>query len=239
MLKRATYLFGLAVRETGQALDRVGCRMQDKYMFKEKLSRHRQIMNLYDRHPSVSNDSWVAPSASVIGDVTVSSQATVWYNAVVKGDLNGIRIGSFSNIQDRAVLVSAADDHHHGSTTSIDIADHVTIGQGAILHSCKIGQDSVIGVSAIIGEGAQIGEGSVVAPATVVPPGVHIPAGQYWAGNPAKFVRAVTQAEREQNHAQAEAVFSGSAKHKEEFSPYSTPKFDLEAIAERASRSAQ
>eukprot|EP00299_Pterocystis_sp_00344_P003313 c1385_g1_i1.p1 GENE.c1385_g1_i1~~c1385_g1_i1.p1 ORF type:complete len:253 (+),score=45.46 c1385_g1_i1:1-759(+) len=235
MLKRVVHLFGLAVRETGQALDRAGCRLQDKFIFEEKISRHRQIMNLFDRHPHLSVDSFVAPSASVIGDVMVADRSSIWYNSVLRADLNSIRIGSYTNIQDRAVILTAKDNPH-GLSAAVQIGDYVTIGQGALLHACQIHRESMIGMGAVIGEGCIIEEGAIIGAGAVVPAGTRVPSMEYWAGNPAKYVRKVTKEEKGYITTFAENYYATSLKHREEFLPYSTAYIDLEQLQKRATR---
>lgn len=170
--------------------------MQNKTVFEDRLSRHRQIMNLFDKHPVLSVDSFVAPNASVIGDVMISDKASVWYNSVLRGDLNSIRVGAYSNIQDRAVLLTAKDNPF-GLSASLEIGDYCSIGQGALLHACKIENDVSIGMGAVIGEGCVIEQGAIVGAGSVVPAGTRIGAGEYWKGSPAAFERAVTKDEKQ------------------------------------------
>jgi hypothetical protein len=95
---------GRGFRETGQALERMGARAQDNWLFQEKLCRHRALMNLYDQRPKLSAGVFVAPNASVIGSVEIKDCSSVWYGAVVRGDQSSIHIGGFSSIGDRTVI---------------------------------------------------------------------------------------------------------------------------------------
>lgn len=133
-------------------------------------------------------DSFVAPSAAVIGSVTLAEKSSVWYGAVVRGDLGKVTIGRASNVQDRAVISTAA-------SAPVSIGNNVTIGHGALLMGCSIGDDCLVGQGAIVQEQAKVDARSMLAAGAVVLPGTHVPSGQMWAGNPAKFVRAVTAEE--------------------------------------------
>jgi len=184
MAKVVSSTFGRAIRETGHALDRLGCTIAGKQTFKETFSRHRAVMPLFDLAPMVAADAFVAPSASVIGDVKLASNASVWYAAVVRGDAGAISIGSKSNIQDRAIVGS-----------DVVIGENVSVGHGAILEECSIGDGALVGQGSVIGAGSSVGAGSIVAAGAVVLPETDIPAGQMWAGNPAVFKKNVTAAE--------------------------------------------
>uniref|UniRef100_A0A7S1X1M9 Gamma carbonic anhydrase n=1 Tax=Tetraselmis chuii TaxID=63592 RepID=A0A7S1X1M9_9CHLO len=179
-MARALYYLGAAFRETGQALDRVGMTLGLNFAFQEEFYRHRPVMNIVDKKPALATGAWVAPSAAVIGSVNLGPSASVWYNSVVKGDSDTVSIGEKSNVQDSAVIV--------GPTT---IGKAVTIGHGASLYGCTIGDASLVGINATVQAGAKVETGAVVAAGAVVGPGITIPAGQVWGGNPARFLRAV------------------------------------------------
>lgn len=137
-------------------------------------------------HPSV----FVAPGAMIIGDVTIGEESSVWFNSVLRGDLEPIRIGCRTNIQDGAVI-------HMDKEVPCLIGDDVTIGHGAILHSCTIGNEALIGMGAILLTGSTLGERAVVAAGTLVREGQEIPPGTVAMGVPAKVRREVTEAELE------------------------------------------
>jgi len=136
-MKRALYELGRMARETGQALDHVGLRALEKPIFKETFSRHRAVMNLYEHHPDVATDSFIAPNASVVGNVFVGTGASVWYGAVVRGDLNKVYIGPGSSVGDRAVLHTSKSVEGKPDA-SCTIGQHVRIGAGALLQSCVV-----------------------------------------------------------------------------------------------------
>lgn len=215
------YEVGRMVRETGQALDRVGLRALEKPIFKENFSRHRSVMNLYEHHPNLSPDSFIAPNASVIGNVTMGRKATVWYGAVVRGDLNNVEVGAYTTIGDRAVIHTAKSVE--GKVAAVTkIGEHVQIGSGALLQSCVVESRAKIGSGAVVMEGALVEEYAQVADGAVVHPGRRIPKGQLWAGNPAVFVRNLTKNEMGHHESEAEATADLAAEHMHEFLPYTT-----------------
>merc|ERR1711976_452041 len=112
--------------------------------YKETLSRHRRVMVLGNKKPQISaSEAFVAPSASVIGDVTMGAQSSVWYGAVVRGDVNHITIGNMSNIQDRAV-VHVNRNNVSGVVAPTNIGDHVTVGPNALIHGCDLKDRTVV-----------------------------------------------------------------------------------------------
>jgi carbonic anhydrase/acetyltransferase-like protein (isoleucine patch superfamily) len=141
--------------------------------------------------PKVAASAYIDPSAQVIGDVVVGDDASIWCNATVRGDVNYIRIGSGSNIQDNSVL------HVEHDLYPLVIGERVTVGHSVVLHGCLIEDDCLIGIGAIILNGARIGKGSVVAAGALVPEGAGIPPASLVMGVPGKVRREVSEAERE------------------------------------------
>ena len=141
--------------------------------------------------PSVDREAWVAPGAVLVGRITVRRGASIWYNCVLRSDLEGaeIVVGEDSNIQDGTVI-------HVDENTPCLIGDRVTVGHGAVLHAATIGDESLIGMGAVVLTGARIGRGAIVASGAVVPEGVEIPPAVVAAGVPAKVRREVTDADR-------------------------------------------
>ena len=164
----------------------------------QESSRHRQQMPLYDSVPQVT-DAWVAPNASLIGDVIVSKWATVWYNVTIRAEMNAVRIGHFSSIGDGTSIYSM-HALPHGVASSVNIGKNVTVEAGCSIHSCIIDDDCVIGAGSVIGQGSRIERGAVLLPNTIVPPGRLIPAGQVWGGNEARFVRELSEEELNANY---------------------------------------
>ena len=140
--------------------------------------------------PNVPPSVFVAPGAMIIGDVTVGEESSIWFNSVLRGDLEPIQIGCRTNVQDGAVI-------HMDKGIPCLIGDDVTIGHGAILHSCTIGNEALIGMGAILLTGAVIGERAIIAAGTLVREGQEIPPDTIAMGVPAKVRREVTEAELE------------------------------------------
>ncbi|KAJ3676556.1 hypothetical protein LUZ60_003968 [Juncus effusus] len=193
-LGKAIYTVGFWVRETGQAMDRLGCRLQGNYLFQEQLSRHRTLMNVYDKIPHVHKDAFVAPSASLTGDVQLGPGSSIWYGSVLRGDVNSISIGAGTNIQDNS-LVHVAKSNLTGKVFPTIIGDNVTVGHSAVLQGCTVEDEAFIGMGATVLDGAVVEKNGMVAAGALVRPDTRIPSGEVWGGNPARFLRKLTDAE--------------------------------------------
>ena len=139
--------------------------------------------------PTLGPRAWVDPSAQVIGDVALGEDASVFMTSVVRGDVNRIRIGARTNVQDACVLHVTAQ---HPTT----LAEDVTVGHSVTLHGCTIERLCLVGIGAIVLNGAVVGEESIVAAGALVPEGMVIPARSVVMGSPAKVRRAVSEEER-------------------------------------------
>ncbi len=139
--------------------------------------------------PVVSGSAFVAPSATLVGDVTIADDASVWFGAVLRGDVGFIRIGARSNVQDLSVV------HMTGGVTDTVVGEDCTIGHGVILHGCTIGDRCLVGMGSILLDGVVVGDDCLIAAGTLVPPRTVIPPRSLVRGNPGKVVRAVTDAE--------------------------------------------
>ncbi|MCS6921053.1 MAG: gamma carbonic anhydrase family protein [Elioraea sp.] len=133
--------------------------------------------------PIVDPTAWVAPTAAVIGDVVVGPESSIWFHCVVRGDVNRVRIGARTNVQDGTII------HVNRETDPCLIGDEVTIGHMAIVHACTLQNRAFVGMGAIVLDGAVIEEGGMLAAGSVLPPGKVIPKGELWAGSPAQFMR--------------------------------------------------
>lgn len=140
--------------------------------------------------PKLGRGVYVDESAQVIGDVELGDDASIWMNATLRGDVNHIRIGAASNIQDNCVVHV---DHDDWPTI---VADHVTVGHSVTLHGCRIGSRCLIGIGAIVLNGAEVGEESIVAAGALVTEGAKIPPGSLVMGVPGKVRRALSAEER-------------------------------------------
>ena len=137
--------------------------------------------------PEIHESAYVAGNAIVLGDVVIGAGSSVWFNAVVRGDENYIRIGSRTNVQDNCVL------HVTHKTHPLFLGDDITIGHGAVVHGCRIKNVCLIGIGAIILDGAVVGEQSIVAAGSVVKEGMIVPPRTLVAGVPAVVKRELTR----------------------------------------------
>ncbi|VAI70213.1 unnamed protein product [Triticum turgidum subsp. durum] len=207
-MAKAFYAVGFWIRETGQALDRLGCRLQGNYFFHEQIpdqahefvfplhvtlcrwikcvsifSRHRTLMNIFDKAPHVHKEAFVAPSASLIGDVQVGQGSSIWYGCVLRGDANNVQVGSGTNIQDNSV-VHVAKSNLTGKVFPTIIGDNVTVGHSAVLQGCTVEDEAFVGMGATLLDGVIVEKHGMVAAGALV-----------WGGNPAKFLRKLTDEE--------------------------------------------
>jgi gamma-carbonic anhydrase len=149
----------------------------------------QQLETFLRKKPALGRDVYIATGAVVLGDVTLGDNSSVWYNAVLRGDINRIAVGHHSNIQDNTV-VHLADDY------PCLIGNHVTVGHSAIVHACSVGDEVLIGMGAVILDGAVVGEQSLIGARALVTQGMEIPPGSLVLGAPARIVRALTAEER-------------------------------------------
>ncbi len=143
------------------------------------------------KSPCIAGGCYIDPSAQLIGDVTLGEHASVWMNAVLRGDVHSIRVGARSNVQDCAVL------HGQRNLYPVIVGEMVTIGHNATVHGCVVEDAVLIGIGARVLNNCHIGEGSIIAAGAVVPEGTTVPPRTLWAGVPAKMRRELTDADRE------------------------------------------
>ena len=143
------------------------------------------------RRPVLGKDVYIAKGAVVFGDVTMGDHSSVWYGAVLRGDIHRIVIGKCTNIQDLAVI-HLADDY------PCLLGDWVTVGHSAIVHACTVGDETLVGMGACILDGAEVGRQCVIGAKALVPPGMKVPDGSMVLGVPGKIVRPLEETERQQ-----------------------------------------
>lgn len=141
------------------------------------------------KRPALGKNVYIARGAVVSGDVTLGEGASVWHNAVLRGDINRIVVGHHTNIQDNAVL-------HLADEFPCVVGNYVTVGHAAIVHACTVGDECLIGMGAVILDGAELGAQCLVGARALVTQRIKIPAGSLVLGAPAKVVRALTPEER-------------------------------------------
>ena len=168
------------------------------------------IRSYRGRTPQIPASAYIDPDAVIIGDVTMGELSSVWPGVVIRGDVNWIRIGARTNIQDGSVLHVMKDTH------PLVLGDAVTIGHGVILHGCTIESNVLIGMGSILLNGAKIGTGSIVAAGTLVPEGTVVPPGSLFMGHPGKLRRALTPEDQASIEAYAARYIEYSETYKAE-----------------------
>lgn len=144
------------------------------------------ILSVNDKHPEFGEDNFIAPNATIVGDVVTGKHCSFWFNAVVRGDVNYIKMGDNVNVQDNAVV------HGTYEKNATHIGNNVSIGHNAIVHGCTIHDNVLIGMGAIVMDKAVVGSNSIVAAGAVVLEGTIIPEGSIFAGVPAKNVKEIS-----------------------------------------------
>jgi len=149
----------------------------------------KRLSTFLARAPRLGKKVYLAPTAILVGDVTLGDHSSVWFNAVLRADINRIVVGHHTNVQDNCVI-------HVADELSCLIGDFVTIGHAAILHACTIQNEVLVGMGAVILDGATVGSQSVIGARALVPSGMEIPPGSLVLGTPARVVRALPPTER-------------------------------------------
>ncbi|HFD33219.1 MAG TPA: gamma carbonic anhydrase family protein [Gammaproteobacteria bacterium] len=153
-----------------------------------------------DIHPSIDETAYIDPDASVIGKVSIGKDASVWPMTAIRGDVHNITIGERTNIQDGSILHVTADNEFNPGGYPLVIGNDVTVGHGAILHACTVGNFSLIGMGATVLDGAIIENEVMVAAGSLVPPRKTLERGYLYLGNPVKRARALSEKELEYLH---------------------------------------
>ncbi|MDD2270752.1 MAG: gamma carbonic anhydrase family protein [Desulfuromonadaceae bacterium] len=146
-------------------------------------------------HPTIDQTAFIAETAVIIGDVEIGAESSVWYNCVVRGDVNHIRIGARSNVQDLSMLHVTHKKHSDDPGAPLIIGDDVTIGHSVTLHGCTLQNGCFIGMQAMVMDHAVIGEGALIGARALVTEGTVIPPRTLWVGAPAKYKRDLTSDE--------------------------------------------
>lgn len=156
--------------------------------------------------PKLEQAAFIAPDAVVLGDVELGEQSSVWYQCVLRADINFIRIGTGTNLQD-AVIVHLADD------APTIVGEYSTVGHRAILHGCRVGDETLIGMGATVLDHAEVSNRCIVGANALVPRGMKIPEGSMVFGNPAKIIRKLSAEERKSIRSWAEKYILVAAAH--------------------------
>ncbi|HET8701050.1 MAG TPA: gamma carbonic anhydrase family protein [Nitrococcus sp.] len=150
------------------------------------------------KSPRLAATVWVDATAVVIGDVSLAEDVSVWPLAVIRGDINSIRIGARSNIQDGAVIHVTHDGPYTPGGYATHLGEDVTVGHRAIIHGCAVGSRVLVGMGAILMDAVEVADDVIIAANALVPPGKKLSAGRLYVGTPARAVRELTAVEREQ-----------------------------------------
>ncbi|MEQ8199394.1 MAG: gamma carbonic anhydrase family protein, partial [Clostridiaceae bacterium] len=159
--------------------------------------------------PFIHSDIYTAENSTIVGAVEIGSNSSVWFGAVIRGDENSIKIGSYTNVQDNAVIY--VDKEH-----KVQIGDKVTIGHGAIIHGCLIEDEVLIGMGSIVLNNAKIGKNTIIGAGALVTQDSDIPSGVLCLGAPAKVIRNLTESEKLSIRESAKNYAENSAKYKKE-----------------------
>ncbi|MFD2828955.1 gamma carbonic anhydrase [Corticicoccus populi] len=149
------------------------------------------ILDYNGSTPQIHKSAFIAPNATVIGDVEIAENASVWFGSVLRGDIAPIKIGRNSNVQDLSVL-------HESTDMPLIIGDNVTVGHKVTLHSCTIRDNALIGMDSTVLDGAVIGENAFIGAGSLVTPGTEIPADSMAFGRPARVVRELTEEDKKE-----------------------------------------
>ena len=145
--------------------------------------------DLKDKKPKNSGENWVAPNATIIGDVTLEKNSSIWFNATLRGDIENIYVGEGSNVQDGAII-------HTDPGFACNIGKKVTVGHMAMLHGCSIGDGSLIGIGSVVLNGAKIGKNCIIGSKALVTEGMDVPDGSMVLGIPGKIKKILTEEEQ-------------------------------------------
>lgn len=182
------------------------------YVHVSILWRKILIYSLGERSVEVVGDFWVADNATVVGSVVLNNNASVWFNAVIRGDNDVVTIGENTNIQDAAVL-------HTDPGIPLNIGKNVTVGHKAMLHGCEIGDNSLIGINAVILNRAKIGKNCIVGANTLIPEGKEIPDGSLVVGSPGKVIKQLNDAQITMLQMSADVYVQNAQRFKNKLQP--------------------
>ena len=155
------------------------------------MSHFGQVLPFKDQTPRIAPEAFIAPGATVIGDVEIGAESGIWYGCIIRGDVNEVRIGERVNLQDGTVIHVAT----HGQ--GCYLGDDVSVGHMALLHACTVEAGAFIGMKAVVMDDAVVEAGAMVAAGALITPGKRVRSGELWTGWPAKPKRALTEKDRQ------------------------------------------
>ncbi|MEG0296648.1 MAG: gamma carbonic anhydrase family protein [Clostridium sp.] len=146
------------------------------------------ILTFKDKSPKIKDSTYISESVDIIGDVEIQDDANIWFGTRIRGDMNFVKIGKNTNIQENSVV-------HVDTNSECILGDNVTVGHGAIIHGCIISNNVLVGMGSIILNDAKIGENTIIGAGSLVPQGKEIPSGVLALGSPVKVIRELTEDE--------------------------------------------
>jgi carbonic anhydrase/acetyltransferase-like protein (isoleucine patch superfamily) len=173
------------------------------------------ILPLFDKHPRFGNNCFVAPNATIVGDVIMGDDCSIWFNAVVRGDVHYIRMGNKVNVQDGAII------HCTYQKNSTNIGNNVSIGHNAIVHGCTVHDNVLIGMGAIVMDRCEIQSNTIIAAGSVVLEGTVVEEGSIYAGVPAKKVKDI---DKNMIHGEIDRIANNYLKYSSWFSEFNAAK---------------
>jgi carbonic anhydrase/acetyltransferase-like protein (isoleucine patch superfamily) len=168
-----------------------------------------RILPYRGRWPRIDPSAWIAPGATVVGDVELGRDSSVWYGCVLRGDVHAIRIGARTNVQDLSVL------HVTKDRFPCEVGDEVTIGHRAVVHGCRVGAGALVGIGAIVLDGAELGAGAWLAAGALLAPGAAIAPRMLGVGTPAKPARELREQELAEQRERTLEYVRTAARHRE------------------------
>jgi len=166
----------------------------------------QRLEKYLSQKPELGAAAFIAPSADIVGAVSLGKESSIWYQCVLRGDINTIRIGAGTNIQDGSVV-------HLSDEFGVEIGDQTTVGHQAMIHACRIGDQCLIGMGATILDGARIGNQCIIGARSLVTKDMEIPEGALVYGTPAKVIRELSEKERGEIQYWAEKYIHVARKH--------------------------
>eukprot|EP01089_Gocevia_fonbrunei_P016783 TRINITY_DN5287_c0_g1_i1.p1 TRINITY_DN5287_c0_g1~~TRINITY_DN5287_c0_g1_i1.p1 ORF type:complete len:239 (+),score=52.72 TRINITY_DN5287_c0_g1_i1:100-816(+) len=197
---------GGLIRNFGQSLESIGFKIIPHAHF-ETLVLHGRLVTAFGKSPVLSIDHFIAPNATIIGDVKLGQSSSVWYGAIVRAHTNPVEIGEETDIGNRVIINGLSDKQ------KVSIGSKVIIGDGSIIHSAILEDEVLLNNGVIVSDDVIIEKYAIIAPGTVLPPGTRVKAGTFWAGNPGVFIREITPKETDDRLKLLENQFSLAKAH--------------------------
>ncbi len=180
------------------------------------------VLPFFGKAPKIHDSAFIAPGARIIGDVEIGPDASIWYNCVLRGDINRIVIGARSNLQDGTVVhVEGPEADDEGLPTIV--GEDALVGHMAILHGCTLSDRAFVGMGAVVMDRCRVGSGGLLAAGAMLTPGKAVPAGQLWAGRPARLVRELSGAERDAMLEQSLGYVENARRHRSALEAHQRP----------------